>query len=54
MTNNKRILLVDDNIDHPLLTKLILEKRGYEVKTLRGAQDILQTVRSQTSRSPLQ
>lgn len=45
MTELKRILCVDDDPDLLRMTKLVLERRGFMVLTLKGAADILGAVR---------
>lgn len=37
----KRILLVDDNIDHMQIVKLILEQNGYLVETSHNCKDLV-------------
>ncbi|HVS98393.1 MAG TPA: response regulator [Puia sp.] len=41
-----RVILVDDNADHRLVCKLVLERRGYEVLTLKDNDDLLAKIRS--------
>jgi len=36
----KRILLVDDDLDHLLVCNLILKRKGYEVLTLAGCDEM--------------
>lgn len=43
---NQRIIVVDDNNDQLELTKQILEKSGYEVRTLHEGQNVLELARS--------
>jgi CheY-like chemotaxis protein len=38
MQQPKRILLIDDDHDHLLICNLILQKRGYQVKTMDGCE----------------
>lgn len=45
MTVSKKIMVVDDNSDHLLISKLVLERRGYEVLTLKDCDDLLNEIR---------
>jgi len=36
MTSERKVLVIDDEEDHLLICKLVLEHRGFEVITLRG------------------
>lgn len=38
MQQPKRILLIDDDHDHLLVCNLILQRKGYKVKTLAGCE----------------
>jgi DNA-binding response OmpR family regulator len=38
MSEVKRILLIDDDIDHLLICNLILRRRGFEVMTMAGCE----------------
>lgn len=44
MTDNKRILLIDDDDDHLVLCKLILQRKGYEATTLPEVNEIMETI----------
>ena len=47
MDQIRRILLVDDDLDHLLVCNLILRRSGYEVQTLAGCEkmdELLETV----------
>jgi len=49
MAQKKRILLIDDDLDHLLTCNLILRRSGYEVLTLAGCgkmEELLDTVQS--------
>ena len=39
MTNEKRIMVIDDDPDHLLICVLIFEKRGYKVMPLQGCKE---------------
>jgi len=38
MAEVKRILLIDDDLDHLLICNLVLRRKGYEVLTLAGCE----------------
>lgn len=40
MGQMKQILLIDDDLDHLLTCNLILRRRGYDVLTLAGCEDM--------------
>lgn len=42
MDDIRRILVIDDNPDHLLIAKLILERRGYEVLTLNDCRELIE------------
>ena len=42
----RRILLVDDNIDHMQIVKLILERSGYQVETSHNCKDLVLQIQS--------
>jgi two-component system cell cycle response regulator DivK len=46
MGHEKRILLIDDDIDHLLICNLILRRRGYEVLTLAGCEKMDELVKA--------
>lgn len=46
MNSTTRIIVVDDNNDHLHIIRLILEKFGYEVKTLQRSENVLETVKA--------
>ncbi|MBS1604873.1 MAG: response regulator [Bacteroidetes bacterium] len=39
MTNEKRIMVVDDNPDHLLICTIVFQKKGYRVKGLPGCKE---------------
>jgi two-component system cell cycle response regulator DivK len=41
MKEYKRIVFVDDDPNHLLIGKLVLERRGYEVLTLNNCEDLI-------------
>jgi two-component system alkaline phosphatase synthesis response regulator PhoP len=41
MKEYKRIVFVDDDLNHLLIGKLVLERRGYEVLTLNNCEDLI-------------
>ncbi|HVV73915.1 MAG TPA: response regulator [Verrucomicrobiae bacterium] len=45
MDNLKRILVVDDDLEHLWLSKLILERRGYTVIILSACTQLLQVIK---------
>ena len=45
MTNTRRIIVVDDNADHLLVSKWILERRGYDVLTLIDCEELIDRIR---------
>ncbi|HXD76363.1 MAG TPA: response regulator [Puia sp.] len=45
MVKAKRIMMIDDNPDHLLLAKRILEQNGYMVETLQDCSQLLRRVR---------
>ena len=44
MSTSRRILLIDDDNDHLSLCKLILERNGFEVKTLDRADRLIEII----------
>jgi CheY-like chemotaxis protein len=46
MNNSRRIIIVDDDSVHLLVSKLILERRGYEVLALKDCEDLIDRIRS--------
>ena len=44
MKEYKRIVFVDDDLNHLLIGKLVLERRGYEVLTLNNCEDLIARV----------
>lgn len=46
LMNNNKIIVIDDNNDHLDITKLVLERKGYEVRTLHGSENVLEAVKS--------
>jgi len=46
MAEKKKILLIDDDRDFLMATKLILEKNGFEVLTAENGKDGVDTIRS--------
>ena len=46
MAEKRKILLIDDDRDFLMATKLILEKNGYEVLTAENGKDGVDTIRS--------
>lgn len=44
MDRSKRILLIDDDVDHLSLCKLILQRNGYDVEVLAEHNSLLETV----------
>jgi CheY-like chemotaxis protein len=45
MNNTRRIIIVDDDMDHLLVSKLILERRGYEVLVLQDCEELIDRIR---------
>lgn len=45
MNNTRRVIIVDDDPDHLLVTKLILGRRGYEVLTLHDCSELIDRIR---------
>ena len=45
MNNTRRIVIVDDDADHLLISKLILERRGYDVLTLNNCNELIDQIR---------
>ena len=45
MNDPKRIIIVDDDPDHLLVSKLILERRGYDVLILRDCEELIDRIR---------
>src|ERR1700755_507681 len=45
MNDPKRIIIVDDDPDHLLVSKLILERRGYDVLILQDCDELLDKIR---------
>jgi CheY-like chemotaxis protein len=48
MNNSRRIIIVDDDSVHLLVSKLILERRGYEVLTLKDCDELIDRISSFT------
>ncbi|MBW2545173.1 MAG: response regulator, partial [Deltaproteobacteria bacterium] len=46
MTANKKILLIDDDRDFLIATRLILEKSGYEVFTAENGESGVDMIKS--------
>jgi CheY-like chemotaxis protein len=46
MNNTARIIVVDDDADHLLVSKLILERRGYQVLALSNCEELIEKIRS--------
>ena len=40
MESIKRVLLIDDDLDHLLICNLLLRRKGYEVLTLAGCENM--------------
>ena len=45
MNDTKRIVIVDDDEDHLLICKLVLERRGYDVLTLPDCDELIDKIR---------
>jgi len=45
MDGNRRILLVDDDIEHLAISKLVLERKNYDVQTLDRCDKLLETIK---------
>ena len=45
MNDPKRIIIVEDDPDHLLVSKLILERRGYDVLILQDCDELLDKIR---------
>jgi CheY-like chemotaxis protein len=45
MNNTKRIVVIDDDVDHLEVSKLILEHRGYDVLTLDDCDELVDRIR---------
>src|ERR1700744_5380616 len=45
MKNSRRIVIIDDDADHLLISKLILERRGYDVLTLDNCNELINQIR---------
>jgi len=45
MNNNKRIVVIDDDVDHLEVSKLILEHGGYDVLTLDDCDELVDRIR---------
>ena len=46
MDDIRRIIVIDDNPDHLLIAKLILERRGYEVLALSDCRGLIEKVQA--------
>lgn len=46
MHKSRRIIIVDDDSVHLSVSKLILERRGYELLTLKDCDELLARIRS--------
>jgi two-component system, OmpR family, alkaline phosphatase synthesis response regulator PhoP len=44
MKEYKKIIFVDDDLNHLLIGKLVLERRGYEVLTLNNCEELIARV----------
>ena len=45
MSTTRRIIIVDDDVDHLLVSKLILERRGYDVLTLVDCEELVDRIK---------